>query len=123
MMLRTPITSRRRVCFLFFVLTCVIDYLQNLVGHRGDLLRAHIEANSIGVAVPDMYNDNLQAALIDKKGVIFMDLQSITSTVYRWCVETDAYFYISQEKLADLPGLWYTSKRLGKELNEAMDMK
>ncbi|OQR70815.1 hypothetical protein BIW11_11379, partial [Tropilaelaps mercedesae] len=97
--------------------------MKNIVGYRGDLLRSHIEANSIGMPVPIIYNDDVRARLVDKKGVIFMDRQSVMSTVYRWCVETNDYFYVSEENLVDLPGLWYTSKLLGKELNNAMDLK
>lgn len=93
------------------------------MGERGDRLRKHISANSEGYSVPEILSNDLRDKAVAKKGVIFMDRLSMTPVVHRWCLETENFYHIGSENLAELSGCWVTSKELDPDINAAMDMK
>lgn len=105
------------------ILTRSTAYFQTLVGERGARLRHHIRANSEGYPVTHILKEDLRKKITAKKGVIFMDKLSMLPAIHRWCVETDDFYHIGNEALAELSGNWVTARQLGREFNAAMDMK
>ncbi|OQR69732.1 hypothetical protein BIW11_01798 [Tropilaelaps mercedesae] len=96
-------------------------WLNSLPGPRGAALKHHMELNALPRPVSEMFTDEVREELGHKKSMIFTDLQAAMQAVYRWCVETNYYFYISSDQLLSLDSTWYTSRRLDRSLIEAMD--
>ena len=96
---------------------------QTLVGDRGARLRHHISANSEGYSITHILQEDLRKKIVAKKGVIFMDKLTMLPAIHRWCVETNEFYHIASEALAELSGSWITTRELGREIIAAMDMK
>ncbi|XP_022705405.1 uncharacterized protein LOC111269819 [Varroa jacobsoni] len=101
----------------------IASYIKGFPGERGAALKQHMERNSQPLPITEMFTDSIRNELVDKKSMIFIDTQAALQAVYRWCAETNYYFFIGRENVYNLASTWYTSRLLGKPLIDAMDMQ
>ncbi|XP_022671220.1 uncharacterized protein LOC111254539 [Varroa destructor] len=97
--------------------------LNEMTHERGEPFRTHMEKNSKGVHISEIYNTETQDNLIRGQAVVIMDVTSIRKNVYRWCKTTKYFYYISAQSLVDTVPVFLASKNLPEGLNEAFDRK